>query len=723
MNLPAQQENDALLALFNAGRDEETIALALDMTRQHPLHAFGWMVLGVALKQTGRSAEALAPMRRTVALLPDNAIAHANLGATLQDLGRHAEAEASLRRSLQLNPDNAQVHGNLGVTLQAQGLLEASRSSLMRALELDPHQPESHSNLGNTLKGLGFINEAEASYRRALVFNPKLADAHYNLGVTLQETGRLEEAEACYRRVLALEPGNATASNNLSATLKDQGRLEEAEACCRTALALKPDYADAHINLGAILFAMGRSDEAAASYRRALDIAPDNAMAHSNLGVALQDMGDLDEALASYRRALAIKPDFADARGNLLFALNYHPDMDADAIFRAYQEYDEKLGQPLRQFWRAHGNDRNPDRRLKVGYVSPDFRHHSGRYFLEPLLAHHDKTRFEIYAYAELAQEDYMSERYRACVEHWIPTKGMSDEAMAERIRSDGIDILVELAGHTAGNRLPVFARKPAPVSLSWLGYGYTTGLSAIDYHLTDEVAVPEGAEHYFSERPWRIATPSYVYRPAPGMGETGGLPAIRKGHVTFGSLTRSIRINHRTIRAWNRILKAVPGSRLVMDSLNCKTATMQENLALRFTEQGIARDRLEFGFHSPPWDVLRGIDIGLDCFPHNSGTTLFETLYMGIPYVTLAGRPSVGTLGSSILHGAGRPEWIANSEEEYVTKAVELANDMEKLAKIRAALRVQLQEGALQNEDAFALKVENAYREMWQIWCMKNPG
>ena len=340
---------------------------------------------------------------------------------------------------------------------------------------------------------------------------------------------------------------------------------------------------------------------------------------------------------------------------------------------------------------------------------------------LEPLLAHHDKTQVEVYAYAELFGEDDLTDHYRSHADHWIPTKGMSDEALAERIRSDGIDILVELAGHTAGNRLLAFARKPAPVSLSWLGYGYTTGLSAIDYFLTDAVMTPKGSEALFSEQPWRIATPVFTYRPAAGMGEVGDLPAAQRGYVTFGTLTRSIRINHHLIRVWADILKSVPNSRLVIDSLNFKRPAMQESLAARFAEQGINRERLEIGFHSPPWDVLRGIDIGLDCFPHNSGTTLFETLAMGAPYITLAGRPSVGTLGSSILHGAGHPEWIAGSEGEYVAKAVELANNRSELASIRASLRGQMQSGSLGDETGFARKVENAYRSMWKIWCGKN--
>jgi predicted O-linked N-acetylglucosamine transferase (SPINDLY family) len=609
-------------------------------------------------------------------------------------------------------------HNNLGNTLKDQSLLSEAEASYRQALQVKPDYAEAHYNLGFILGMLGRHVEAGASYRRAIEFQPDYALAHNNLGFILQGQGRLAEAEASFRRVLEIEPDFAETHYNLGVVLGKRGCFDEAEDSYRRALEIKPDIADAHNNLGIIFSGQGRLSEAEASYRRALQIKPVYAEAYNSLGGTLQNQGRLPEAEASYRRALQIKPEYALAHSNLLFTLNYHPDLDAEEIYRAYRDYDSQLCAPLRSRWRAHNNDRNPDRRLRVGYVSPDFWRHSCRSFLEPLLAQHDKTQVDVYVYAELDHEDEVTARYKGYADHWIPTKGMNDAALAERIRSDGIDILVELAGHTAGNRLLAFARKPAPVSLSWLGYGYTTGLSAIDYYLTDEACVPAGSEGLFAEQPWRIATPAYVYRPSPDMGEAGSLPALQRGHITFGTLTRAVRINHRTIRVWSEILKHVEGSRLVIDSSNFKDPAMQERMAARFAEHGISRERLEIGYHSPPWDVLRGIDIGLDCFPHNSGTTLFETLYMGVPYITLAGRPSVGRLGSSVLQGVGHPEWIAGSEEEYVDNAVELAGDLERLAAQRASLRAEMENSPLLDEAGFARKVEAAYREMFGKWA-----
>ncbi len=751
-NIPSTQEINTLVALFNKGGLTEAAALAQTMTVRFPQHGFGWKVLGAVFKQTGRNADALAPMQRAAALSPSDAQAHSNLGATLQDLGRLDEAEASLRRALQIKPDYAEAHSNLGIALMGLGRLNEAETSLRRALQIKPDLAEAHSNLGNTLKDQGRLDEAEASYRQALQIKPDYADAHFNLGITLKELGRLDEAEASYRRALQIKPDIAVAHSNLGDTLrglghlneaeascrralqvkpdyaeahsnlgntlKDMGRLDEAEACYRQALQIKPDYAEAHSNLGNTLKDLGRMDEAEASYRRALQVNPDLAEAHNNLGITLKDMGRMDEAESNLRRALQIKPEYEDAFGNLLFTLNYHPDKSGEEIFESYREYEAKFGLPCQSEWRPHGNSRETKRRLKVGYVSPDFKNHSARHFLEPLLAHHDKQAVEVYAYAELTREDAVTARYKNYADRWVPTRGLSDKELAERIRADGIDILVELAGHTAGNRLGVFARKPAPVSLSWLGYGYSTGLTAIDYFLTDEAAVPAGSEGLFAEKPWRLAMPAFAYRPAEGMGEVNPQPAMSAGYVTFGSLTRGIRINHRVIRAWSEILKRVEGARLVVDSADFREAYAQDKLAEKFAAHGISRERLQIGCHSPPWDVLRGMDIGLDCFPHNSGTTLFETLYMGVPFVTLSGRPSVGRLGSSILEGVGHPEWIGKTEDEYVEKAVTLAGDLSKLVALRAGLRQEMQAGSLMDEIGFARAVEAAYREMFEKWA-----
>lgn len=542
---------------------------------------------------------------------------------------------------------------------------------------------------------------------------------HVNLqALARAEQGRLVEAEFGFRRAIALAPRHVAAHSNLGMALHRRGQLDRAAQVLRHCIELDDGFHLAHFNLGVVQDELGLAREAEASVRRALQIRPDFVAAHNSLGYLLKDQGRLGEAQASIRRALELDPQDAAAHSNLLFVLNYDPDKTARQIFQAYAEFDARLGLPLRAHWRAHANSRATGRRLKVGYVVPALNGHSTRYFLEPLLAHHDHARFEVVAYTELhGAQSGAAASYRTYFDGWVSTAGMSDDALAQRIRADRIDVLVDIAGHTRGNRLGVFARKPAPVSLHWLDFGASTGLSAIDYYLTDGATVPVGSEDLFSETPWRLPVPAFAYRPDPAMGAVGPLPAQQRGHVTFGTLTRAIRINHRTIRVWAAILHRVSGARLVIDSGNFSSEAAREALAERFAAHGIARDRLAIGCHSPPWDVLRTLDIGLDCFPHNSGTTLLEMLAMGVPFVTLAGRPSVGRLGSAILQGVGRAQWIAQSEQEYVDTAVALALDLPALTQVRQGLRAQLQASAVMDEAGFAGHVEAAYAAMFARW------
>ncbi|MBK9238265.1 MAG: tetratricopeptide repeat protein [Rhodoferax sp.] len=606
--------------------------------------------------------------------------------ATLLNQGQFEEL-ASLSLTLtDRYPGNVLGWTMMAIALRNQGQIVAAIEPMRMVAEITPGDVDNLNKLGLALSDAGELIESEVYFRRAIAVNPSLTWGHSNLGMVLQRQGRLAQAEDCFRRCLAIDESFHVAHLNLSVVLDDMGQPEQALACVRRALQIRPDFAQAHNSLGYLLKDLGRIDEAEASIRRSLELDPYDAAAHSNL----------------------------------LFVLNYHPDKTAAEIFQAYREFDARLGLPHRAGWRPHGNVGAAGRRLRIGYVCAAFGRHSSRYFLEPLLAHHDHQRFEVFAYSELlSAEDDVTVRYRGYADHWVSTVGVGDDELAARIRSDGIDVLIDIAGQTRGNRLGVFARKPAPVSLHWLDFGYTTGLTAIDYYLTDELTAPVGSESLFSEKPWRLPVPALVYRPPEGMGEVTPLPVLKNGHVTFGSLTRSIRINHRTLQAWTEILKRVTGSRLIIDSANFRDPAAQEALAQRFAALGIERSRLEIGFHTPPWEVLGRIDVGLDCFPHNSGTTLFEMLYMGVPFASVAGRPSVGRLGGAILSGVGHPELVAKSEEEYVGLAVALACDQRRLEALRRGLRGQLESSPLMDEVRFSKHVETAYETMFKNWFL----
>ncbi|TAK91702.1 MAG: tetratricopeptide repeat protein [Burkholderiaceae bacterium] len=685
--------------------------------------------LALVLQWQGLLDQAVEHYRAALRIKPDFPEAHFNLGVVLQAQEQIEPAVQQYRRALTLKPDFPEALCNLGQVLQAQGEADDALTLLRRAVQLRPSFPEGHFNLGVTLRAQGELAAAIAHYQQAIALRPDYAEAHNNLGNALEQQGQHTAAVESLRRALALKPDYAEAHFNLGVALQSQGQVDAAMAAYRQALVHKQYMADAHKNLGNALKDLGQLEQAEESYRKTLALAPDDPEAHNNLALALQEQGQLDEAIASLRQALTLKPDYIKAHSNLLFTLNYHPDLSAEEIYAEYRRWDGVHTRPflpspsspaLLPLADAAGEGGQPQKRLRIGYVSPDFRRHSARHFIEPILAHHDKTQVEVFAYSEVAVEDEVTQRCKAQVDHWCRTTGMSDDALAEKIRADGIDILVDLAGHTMNNRLGVLARRPAPIQAShWLGYGCTTGVAAIDYFIADALLAPPGAEHLFAETPLRL--PALIaYRPADNMGDPGPLPAARNGHITFGALTRSVRINHRVVAAWSEILKRMPTARLLINSGNFRCQRMQTRLLAQFAAQGIDTARLSLGFESPPWDVLRKIDITLDCFPHNSGTTLFESLYLGVPFITLAGRPSVGRIGSSIVHHCGHPEWIAHSEAEYIEKNVALASDIDKLAQIRQQLRPQMQASPLQDEAGYVRNLEQAYRTIWENWCQQ---
>ncbi|MFA5234900.1 MAG: tetratricopeptide repeat protein [Sulfurimonas sp.] len=678
-------------------------------------------VLSLAIEQhqKGSFSEAEKLYRAVLQAAPNHPDANYNFGILALDMGYAKESIPFFETAIKSQPLVEAYY--LGY-IDAYKMIEAHEKNLSASsqapsqVSMKPIQKElgKWSKLHNKQRH----KEAEKISREMIKKYPKIGTAWKTLGITLIETKQYIESLCINKTAIKLLSEDYEIPYNMGVAFQLLGMLKAAAICYGRAIDMKPDYLEAHNNLGTVLQKQGNVAEGIASYEKALSIKSDICKVHNNIGFALSNQGMFVEADGYFNKALELESNFEGAFSNILFSLNYHPDKSAEEIYEAYKEYSKRFVVPFSRYHKSHTNVQNPNRRLKVGYVSGDFNLHAVRFFLEPLLANHNHKVVEVYAYAELTKEDEMTQKYKSYCDHWIPTAGMSNDALAEKIREDEIDILVDLAGQTAGNRLEVFARKPAPVSLSWLGYGYTTGVSAIDYYLSDEVSVPLGSEHFFAEKPWRMDQPSFAYSPAVGMGEVNPLPALEKGYVTFGTLTRAIRVNHRTIKAWAEVLKRIPNSKLIINSKDYQTSAMKEKLAERFKEHGIDKERLEIGYRSPPWDVLRKIDIGVDCFPHNSGTTLFETLYMGIPYVTLLGRPSVGRLGSSILHGLGRDEWIAKSEEEYVEKLVAIAGDLPALSQLRAGLRDEMRQSILMDGPGFARKVEEAYQKMFTIWC-----
>ena len=501
--------------------------------------------------------------------------------------------------------------------------------------------------------------------------------------------------------------------------------IDEAIVEARKAIQCAPDCVEAHNNLGNALKDQGRLEEATAAYLQALGFNPEFAEIHNNLGNALKDQGHPDEAIAAYRRTIQLKPDSADAHSNLLLDLHYLPGFEPEELFREHRRWEEIQSLPLAKFIGRHGNDRNPERRLRIGYVSPDFREHPVAFFLESLLAAHDRGQVEVFCYADVLREDTVTKRFHQHTAQWRKIAGMKDEQAADLIRTDGIDILVDLAGHTARNRLLVFARKPAPIQVTYLGYCDTTGLRAMDYRLTDALADPPGTtEHLHSEQLVRLPDTAWCFRPSDAASAVGTLPVLHSGHITFGCFNVRPKITDEALALWSGLLAKVPGSRLLLKALGFEEASGRLRMHASLKKAGITPERVELVGRIPTLAehlaLYNRMDIALDTFPYNGTTTTCEALWQGVPVVTLAGHTHASRVGVSLLSNVGLAELVAHSPEEYVKVAVALAANVSRLAELRSTLRERMAASPLMDAPRFTRNVEHAYREMWRAWCAK---
>jgi protein O-GlcNAc transferase len=573
--------------------------------------------------------------------------------------------------------------------------------------------------LGVDAARAGDLERAEAHYRQALAAEPAFPEAWMNLGNVLAARSRREEAIDCYHRALKLRPDYALARYNLGNLFLVSGLYEDAREQYRKVLARNPDDLGARLNLGIAQLRLGEVDAAIACLQRVTAAEPRVALAWSNLGKAWHAAGRPDEAISCLERALGLQPDPVDWSSLLLARLYLHGD-EPQAMERALRGYAELVEAPLRAAWRPHGNSRDTSRRLRIGYVSADFRRHSVARFIEPVLAAHDRAAFEVFCYHNHELQDEVSARIAASVDHWIPCHELSDDELARRIGEDGIDILVDLSGHTRGNRLPVFARRPAPVQVTWLGYPATTGLSAIDYRLCTEDTDPPEAERWHSERLWRLPGSLWCYRPTIESKRVPVQPPLlARGCVTFGSFNRLSKLSPETLDAWCEIMRRLPDARLEMTGIPQGSA--RTRLREYFSRAGVALRRLALHDRLPDGELQTlqaRIDIALDCFPYNGTTTSCDLLAAGIPVIALEGSTSVARAGYALLRQLGMDELVASDSAEYVALATSLATDAPRLARVRGELQEKFDASPLRDEAGFTAGLEQAYREMWRRYC-----
>lgn len=673
---------------------------------------------GLRLHQAGRLNEAADLYRQALAIVPRHADALHMLGVVMSQVNQHEPAIALLSQAAQLRPGDPAFQCDLGNALFRARRLEESAAVSRLAVQLKPDYPVAHGNLANALKELNQWDQAITHYVQAISLAPRFADALFNLGSIYQRQGKLEEAEALLRRAVEAAPAFHEAWCTLGSIVRERGNLVEAEGLYRRAIALRPDFAFAYNNLANTLRDLDRLPEAMAAMEAALQRLPNEAGICANYGGLLKDQGRMDEAIQLLVRAAQLDLNNPAVLSNLLYFLHFHPDYDGKALFRQHQLYEDRFGRPQKEQIRPHLNNRDPDRRLRIGYVSGDFYNHPVGRFMAPLLEHHDPRQVEVFAYSGRRVGDAFTQRLAARCHAWRNTVGLGHDQLAELIRADGVDILVDLSMHMASNRLPVFARKPAPVQVTYLAYASTTGLSAIDYRLTDPFIDPPDSPNlqWYAEKSVWLKETYWAYEPLPeATAPLGPLPMASRGYVTFGNLNNFCKASVPALKAWVDLLERVENSRLILHARQGDGRTRLLNYA---TARGIDPARISFAGFLPAAEYFalhQEIDIALDPFPYTGGATTCDALWMGAPVVTLAGRTAVGRSGVSLLTNVGLPELIAPDVAAYIDLAAGLARDPSRLAELRAGMRERMQASPIMKPERFAREVEQAFRTMWR--------
>ena len=736
--------------LAEQGDIEQAIAAYRRVTQLRPEDTVAWYSLGLILKMGKLPNESIQCLEKSIKLNSAFAEAHWELGKLYAALGRSDNAIRHVRKAITINPNYVSAIGTLGALLKQQGKLDDAIATFRQGLEVDansvdllvdlgvalfdggdPEQAILHyrraiqikpgnavalNMLGIALSRQGKFDEAISNFKATIAIRPDMAQAHSNLGNALYERGKVDEAIVAHRKAIEADPGYASAHSNLGQALKDQGDLVQAEVSFRRAIELSPGDADAYNNLGLVFKDQGRVDESIALYRRAVELDPNHAAAHSNLG-ALKERGDLEQGLASVRRAIALDPKAPEIHSNLVLDLHFHPGYSSADIL---QEAKVWAAQHTRHFARKslHAIDRSSDRKLKIGYVSADFTYHPVGRFSMPFVEGHDRSKFEVHCFSNVSRPDAATGWFSKTADRWHQIRSLSDAALAELIVQEQIDILVDLTLHTAGNRLLVFAQKPAPVQVTYLAYCSTSGLETIDYLLTDPWLLPAESDFHFTEKPFRLPHTYWCYRALPFPCEPGELPALSKGTLTFGCLNNFGKVSDETFSTWCKLLIAVPRSRLLLHS---KEGEHRKKIRDRLADAGVDQARVDFVGYVPLEKYLphyQLIDIGLDPFPFAGGTTTCDALWMGVPVVSLAGQTPVSRGGLCILSNVGLPDLVTTSTEEYIRVAVDLASDLPRLAQLRATMRQRMQSSPLMNEKQYVADLESAYRTMWHTWC-----
>ena len=688
-------------------------------TSLNPSH-FGFFInLGTAYQSLGRFESALEAYERSIELRSDISDVYYNRGVVLQKLGRFEEAIESYDKSISLSPDEFGVWLNRGVAYYELKKPKESCESFAKALYYRNDSAEAHRYMGEALLLLKNLDGSLASFDKSIACKKDFAEAYCGRGVVLNELKRHEEAQTSLEKSIELQPDLALSHACLGEAFRGQNLPEKALASFDRAIAIKPDFALAWLNRGMALDEMGDSSGATKCFLRSVDIDPKLAQGHHNIGFGKMLRGDNTGAIESYRLSLASDPDRYSTHSSLLYSLSSSPEVGPEDLYAEAVRFGEKFEGPLRSSWIAHNNSKDLQRRLNVGFVSGDFRNHAVASFIEPVLQELSKSpNFTLHAYYNNILKDGVTERLKGYFHYWHDVVSPSDEKLAEIIRKDSIDILIDLSGHTDKHRLCAFAYKPSPIQISWIGYMGTSGLSSMDYFLTDNYFLPEEKFGWqFTEK--LVYLPSAVcFMPFKDSPSVNSLPALKNGYITFGSFNRRNKINAEVISLWSQVLIECIGSRMMLGGIDRNEF---EDLTDLLEANGISKERFIFAPKADMSTYMKfhnEVDCCLDTFPYTGLTTTLHALWMGVPTLSLSGNTPFSRQGSNVNGHVGLSEWVTDDKQEFVKFASNLNGNLEELSKIRCDLRNRLMATPLGNAKMHVAGLELELRRMWQEWC-----
>ncbi len=720
------QQLQKAVQLHQSGQLVAAEAIYRGVLREDPKQPDALHYLGMLLNQTGDPLGAIEYINASILVSPKNAIYFSNLGTIYTGLRDFESAAAAFRKSIALSPTFTTAIVNLGCTLKDLKQYPEAMQTFKNAIAQNPKLPDAFNHLGEVQTLLGMHDDADRSFLLALQVSPQHTAAMINYSSSLIRKRQFERSATICRQAILINPGAWGPFVNLGINLMELKQYRDARENFTNALSIvnvesAPETANLiHTNLGMVAMGENNLDEAIGEFNRAIELDSSNFQTHAALAFALKAVGKLPDAIECLRKSITLKPDDAVTRSNYLLTLLYSPDYSREFIFAEHKNYSDQFERPFESSILPFDNKKNPARKLRIGYVSGDLRDHVVSFYFEPILLNHDRSRVDVVCFSNTHSFDPTSTRLKALTNNWIMCKDMTDIALYDRIRKEKIDILIDLSGHTGDNRLPVFARRAAPVQMTWLGYAGTTGLSNIDYRISDEHLDPVGVtDDIHSEVVIRLPSSQAVFKPDPKSPDVNLLPCLSSPNFMFACLNGIYKINSEVAQLWAEILRAVPNSLLMLGNANDSSAT--RGVEAMLVKAGIDQARLVFKPRMAQIDYLQlhhDIDLALDTFPYCGATTTCHSIWMGVPVVTLAGNTTVSRCGVATLEPIGLDEYIATSKAQYVQIAAAIASDKDKLAKTRSQLRNRIRDSSKKNPLMVTRDLERLYRAAWGAWC-----